>query len=63
MGDVVAVGLEQLDEQPPALVVALAGCDAVRDRDDGRSQTGSFVFSASATSRMTSCVSIAFAMS
>jgi hypothetical protein len=61
--DVVAVSFEQLDEQAAALVVALARGDAVGDGEDGRSQTGSFVFSTSATSRMTISLSIAFAMS
>jgi hypothetical protein len=61
--DVVAVALEQLDQQAAALVVALACGDAVGDGEDGRPQTGSFVFATSATSRITISLSIAFAMS
>jgi hypothetical protein len=55
--------LEQLDEQPAALVVARPGGNAVGDGDDGGLQTASFVFSTSVTSLTDIALSIAFAMS
>ena len=65
MLDTESFGLEQLDEQAPALVLPLPGGDAVRDGDDGGlgPQTGSFDFSTSVTSPTTIWPSIAFAMS
>ena len=63
MLDVVALRLEQLDEQPAALVVAFARCDAVRDGHHRRPHAGSFVFSTSVTSEIDISLSIAFAMS
>ena len=61
--DVEMLGLEQFDEKPPALVVALARRHSVRDCHDGRPHSGSFVFSTSVTSPMDMSLSIAFAMS
>jgi hypothetical protein len=61
--DVVPLRLEQPDEERAALVFPVAGGNAVRDRDDRRLQTGSFVFSTSVTSEMDMSLSIAFAMS
>jgi hypothetical protein len=63
MLDVVTVSRQEPDEQLTALVIPLPGCDTIRDRQDGGLQTGSFVFSTSATSLIVSSVSIAFAMS
>ena len=63
MVDVVALPGQQLDEKLAARVLAFPGCDAVRDRQDGRPQTGSFVFSTSETSLTVISASIAFAMS
>jgi hypothetical protein len=63
MLDVVALSRQELGEKLAALVVPLAGGDAIRDRQDGGLQTGSFVFSTSATSLIVISESIAFAMS
>lgn len=59
----VAVALEQLLEQRAALVGALATGNAVRDRQDGGSQTSSFVFSMRRTSVRVMESSTALAMS
>jgi hypothetical protein len=63
MLDAVALLNQQLDEKLAARVLAFPGCDTVRDRQDGRPQTGSFVFSTSETSLTVISASIAFAMS
>jgi hypothetical protein len=63
MVDLVALSREEPDEKLAALVLALAGRDSVRDRQDRGPQTGSFVFSTSATSLTDIPESIAFAMS
>jgi hypothetical protein len=63
MLDVVLLTLEQLDEQPAALIVPLASRDAVGDGDDCGLQAGSFVFSTSVTPVTDISLSIAFAMS
>jgi hypothetical protein len=63
MLDVVTVSRQEPDEQLTALVIPLPGCDTIRDRQDGGLQTGSFVFSTSATSVIAILESIAFAMS
>jgi hypothetical protein len=63
MHDIEPLRLEQRDEQLPALVVTLSRRDAVGNRDDAGSQTGSFVFSTSVTSVTFIPLSIAFAMS
>ena len=54
---------QKLLEHGPALIRPLAARDAVRDRQDGRSQTSSLVFSSRRTSRTTMEPSTAFAMS
>jgi hypothetical protein len=63
MLDLVALPSQQLDEQLAARVLAFPGCDAVRNRQDGSPQTGSFVFSTSETSLTVISASTAFAMS
>ena len=63
MRHVEAFRIEQRDEQLPALVLSLSRRNAVGNRDDAGSQTGSFVFSTSATSDTVIPLSIAFAMS
>jgi hypothetical protein len=63
MIDVVALSREEPDEKLAALVLPLAGRDSVGDRQDGGPQTGSFVFSTSATSVTDMPGSIALAMS
>jgi hypothetical protein len=63
MLDAVAVLNQQLDEKLAARVLTFPGCDTVRDRQDRRPQTGSFVFSMSETSLTVISASIAFAMS
>jgi hypothetical protein len=61
--DFVAVVGEQVLEQAPALVRPLAAGNAVRDGEDRRLQTSSFVFSSKRTSLTTIESSTAFAMS
>jgi hypothetical protein len=61
--DLVALVFEQLLEEGAALVSSLSARDAVRDRQDGGSQTSSFVFSRSLTSVNVIESSTAFAMS
>ena len=61
--DLVAVGLEELDEDVTALVLARAGDDAVRDCQHRRPHTSALVFSTSVMSVTTIPLSIAFAMS
>jgi hypothetical protein len=59
----VLLGLEQLDEQRAALVLAFAGGDSVGDGDDRGFHAGSFVFSTRTTSVTDISESIALAMS
>ena len=61
--DLEAVGGEELVEQVAARVLPRAHVHAVRDRENGRLHTGSFVFSTSLTSETTIPSSTAFAMS
>jgi hypothetical protein len=61
--DLVALPLQQRGERIAAPVLAGAGVDTVGDRQDGRLQTGSFVFSTSSTPSILIAGSIAFAMS
>ena len=63
MVDLVTLSRQEPGEKLAALVLALTGRDSVRDRQDGGPQTGSFVFSTSATSLTDIPESIAFAMS
>src|SRR5439155_6327220 len=61
--DIETLRFEQRHEQLAALVLTLAGRHAVRDGEHTGSQTGSFVFSTSATSVTLIPLSTAFAMS
>src|SRR5215210_1995319 len=61
--DLVTVAAQELGEQVAAPVFPRAGYDAVRNGQHRGSQTGSFVFSTSATSAIVISLSIAFAMS
>ncbi len=61
--NLVALAFEQLLQQSAALIRSLAARNAVRDRQDGGSQTSSFVFSRSRTSVNLIESSTAFAMS
>jgi hypothetical protein len=61
--DFVALDLEQLLQKSSTLVRPLATRNAVRDRQDGDSQTSSFVFSSRRTSVRDIESSTAFAMS
>jgi hypothetical protein len=63
MRDLVALNGEELLQKSPTLVGPLATRDAVRDRQDGGSQTASFVFSRRRTSVRDIESSTAFAMS
>jgi hypothetical protein len=61
--DLEPLGPQELVEQLAAAVFAAPLGDAVRDREDGGSQTASFVFSSKRTSPMTMAESTALAMS